>query len=235
MEAPRSIAIIMDGNRRFAKKLLKQPYEGHKLGREKAREFLEWAKDANIKCVTFYTLSIENMEKRPEIELNKLYEYLNEELDNLLKEDHRVHETKTRIKFIGRRELLPEDMQKKMAEIEEKTGSYDQHFLNMAIAYGSQQEITDTCKKICKQVKEGSLDPEQIDEGLFSKNMYLEESEYPELVIRTGNVKRISNFLLWQAAYSELAFTEELWPELKKETFLKIIEDYKNRERRFGK
>jgi len=235
MEAPRSIGVIMDGNRRFAKRLLKNPYEGHKLGREKAREFLEWAKDIGIKCVTFYSLSAENLTKRPKIELDKLFEYLDEELDSILEDDHRVHETKTRVKFIGRLELLPEHIQKKMKEVEERTKDYNEHYLNMAIAYGGQQEIVDACRKIAEKVKEGSLDLEKIDKELLSANMYIEESNYPDLIIRTGNVKRISNFLLWESAYSELAFTEEMWPDFKKETFLKIIEDYNKRERRFGK
>ncbi|UCD04280.1 MAG: di-trans,poly-cis-decaprenylcistransferase [Candidatus Woesearchaeota archaeon] len=236
MEAPRSIAIIMDGNRRFAKEILKRPAEeGHEFGVKKARELLEWADEVGIKCITAYALSIENMNSRPKKELDRLYEYLDKEMDKILEDDHKVHETETRMRFLGRLELLPEHIQRKMKEIEERTKNYNKHFLNMAIAYGGQQEIVDAMRKVGIKLEEGSIEVKQIDKSLVSENMYLEESNYPDLIIRTGGERRLSNFLLWEAAYSELAFTDERWPEFKKETFLKIIDDYKKRERRFGK
>lgn len=231
----RSIGIIMDGNRRFAKKNLKLTEIGHYQGIKKAKEFLEWAKDAGIKCVTAYVLSLENIKNRSKTEVNKLLQFFEKELDDILKDDHRIHETETRVNFIGRLEILPSKIQEKIEKVKEKTKNHSKYFFNIAIAYGGQQEIVDACKTIASKVKEGVMEVKDINEEEFSRNLYLSEEQYPDLIIRTGDVKRISNFLLWSSAYSELAFTEKLWPDLQKEDFMELINQYDGSTRRFGK
>lgn len=235
MVVPRSVAIIMDGNRRFAKEIMKRPETGHEFGVSKAREVLEWADEYGIRCVTAYTLSLENIKHRPKTELSMIYRYFEKEMDVILSGEHIVHRLKARVNFIGRLNMLPEALQRKMKEIEEKTKDYDNHVLNIAVAYGGQQEIIDACREISKDIESGSLKGDKIDEDVFKSHLYIKEADYPDLIIRTGGERRLSNFLLWEAAYSELAFVDERWPELKKETFIRVLEDYNNRERRFGK
>lgn len=231
----KSVGIIMDGNRRFAKRNLKLPEQGHQAGISKGREFLEWAKEAGVKRVTAYALSLENMKNRSKSELDNLFKYFEKEMDELLKKDHEIHENQTCIKFIGRLELLPLRLQNKIKKVMELTKNYSKYFFNLAIAYGGRQEIVDTCKKLAKKVLNKEIDVEEINCEVFSENAYLSKEEYPDLIIRTGNVQRISNFLLWASAYSELAFTRKMWPDLQKEDFLAIIDDYRGSERRFGK
>lgn len=233
---PLSIGIIMDGNRRFAREVMKKPsWWGHKFGVKKAREVLKWACELGIKYITVYALSIENLKSRPKKELQKIFEYFNEEIDAFLSGKHIVHTTKTRVRFIGRIRLLPKKLQEKMKKVEEKTKDYKEHFLNIAVAYGGQQEIIDAYKKIFKKISKGLLKPSQINEEVLKENLYTNGFPYPDLIIRTGGERRLSNFLLWQSAYSELAFTDKRWPEMDKKTFLDIIKDYQKRERRFGK
>jgi len=235
MPVPKSVAIIMDGNRRFAKRLMKKPWEGHKIGVMKARDVFKWACEIGIKYITIYTLSIENLKSRPKMELRQIFKYFDNEMDVLLSGDHIIHKTKTRVRFIGRIKVLPKKLQQKMKKIEHLTERYKDHFLNMAVAYGGRQEIIDACKKIAKKTSKGIIKPGQINENLIKKNLYVSDFPYPDLIIRTGGERRISNFLLWQSAYSELAFTNKKWPEMDKNTFLRIIRNYQKRERRFGK
>lgn len=232
---PQSVGIIMDGNRRFAKELMKKPWKGHKFGVKKAREALKWACELGIKCLTVYVLSVDNLKSRPKKELKKILGYFDKEMDILLSKNHVVHETKTKVKFIGRLRLLPKKLQSKMKKVEEKTKKYGEHLLNIAVAYGGQQEIVDTFKKLSKKISKGLIDPKKINEKLIRENLYTNGSPYPDLIIRTGGEKRLSNFLLWQAAYSELFFTEKRWPEIDKETFLRAVKEFQKRERRFGK
>ncbi len=234
-EIPQSIGIIMDGNRRFAKELMKKPWKGHEFGVKKAREVLKWACELGIKYITVYALSLENLNSRPKMELKKIFEYFDREMDILFSGNHIVHKTETRVKFIGRLRVLPKKLKEKMKNVERETKKYKKHFLNIAVAYGGQQEILDACKKISVKVAKGLLKPAQINENLMRENLYTDSTAYPDLIIRTGGEKRLSNFLLWQAAYAELAFTEKKWPELTRDDFLKIIKDYQKRERRFGR
>ncbi|MCD6367894.1 MAG: di-trans,poly-cis-decaprenylcistransferase [Candidatus Aenigmarchaeota archaeon] len=234
---PLSIGIIMDGNRRFAREVMKKPsWWGHKFGVVKARDVLKWACEIGIKYITVYALSFENLKSRPKKELQKIFEYLEKEMDDVLYDDrHVVHKTETRVKFIGRIRLLPGNIRKKIKEVESLTKKYKKHFLNIALAYGGQQEIVDAFKKISKKIMKGTLKPSDINEKLIKENLYTNGFPYPDLIIRTGGEKRLSNFLPWQSAYSELAFTDKKWPEFDKRTFLSIIKDYQRRERRFGR
>lgn len=232
---PQSIGLIMDGNRRFAREIMKRPWEGHRFGVGKAREVMTWAHELGIKYVTIYALSLENFASRPKKELKKILEYMERENDAVLSGSHVVHETGTRVKFIGRTKVLPEKLREKMKRVEKLTEKNENHILNVAVAYGGQQEIIDACKKISLQVSKGLLKTSQINETLFKESLYTDGFRYPDLIIRTGGERRLSNFLLWQAAYAELAFTEKRWPEFSRDNFLEIIREFQKRERRFGK
>ena len=218
------IAIIMDGNRRYAKKHKLETMKGHIAGVKKAEEVLEWCQEFGIKELTLYSFSIENFE-RSKTEVDYLMNLFDGQINNLLN-DKRVFDNKIKIRFIGRKNLFPAELLKGMKLIEEKTSGFDKFRLNFAIGYGGRQEIVDAVNKLISEGKE-------IDEEAITKELYL--PDFPDLLIRTGGEKRISNFLLWQSAYTELYFSDRLWPEFSKEDFIAALEDFKARERRFGK
>ncbi|MBL7206192.1 MAG: di-trans,poly-cis-decaprenylcistransferase [Candidatus Aenigmarchaeota archaeon] len=230
MNIPKSIAIVPDGNRRFAKRLLKRPWKGHEWGVEKLKQVIKWSQELGIKTITFYTLSLENLEKRPKIELDFLIRIAKKEINNILSDENSfVFKDKIRVYFLGNMKKLPEDMQEGMKKLMEKTKHHDNFRLNLAVAYGGRQEIINACKRISKD------SPATIDEKTFRTYLETNGTADPDLVIRTGGEKRLSNFLLFQSAYSELAFVDPMWPEFTKEDFNKVIEDFSERERRFGK
>jgi tritrans,polycis-undecaprenyl-diphosphate synthase [geranylgeranyl-diphosphate specific] len=233
---PQSIGIIMDGNRRLAKRFGLNPWKGHEMGVEKAQEVLDWCAELGIKYVTVYAFSEQNF-NRPKGEFNMIMRIFEHEFKEIAENpNHKAHKNQVRLKVIGRKDKLPEKVREAVKKAEEATKSYKKYFLNIALAYGGQEEITDACKEISEGVKSGLLTPEKITEKLFSQYLYLNgETPDPDLIIRTGGERRLSNFLLWQSAYTELFFVDEMWPELKKETFFSIIEDYQKRERRFGR
>jgi len=232
---PKHVGIIMDGNRRTAKELKKPVTYGHYLGAEKVREVLRWCIDLDIKVVTVYAFSMENF-RRPKEEVEALMELFKKKFIEVA-EDENIHKYKVRIRAIGRTNKLPKDVQEAIKYAEEKTKNYSNHFLNIAIAYGGQQEIVDAVKKIAKRVKNNELDIEDITEETISKHLYTANLPHPnpDLIIRTSGEERISNFLTWQSSYSELYFCETYWPLFRKIDFLRAIRDYQRRERRFGK
>lgn len=234
-DVPRHVGIVLDGNRRLAKKLLQKPWKGHEYGVKKAREVLSWAHELGIKYVTAYVLSIENFKTRPRRELRYILRYFEDEMDSVLSGKHVVHSTRTKVRFLGRLFLLPKSLLEKMLRVEKLTKNYKKHVLNIAIAYGGQQEITDAVIKIAKKISDGILKPCEINEKLIKHSLYTNGTPYPDLIIRTGSEKRLSNFLLWQSAYSELFFLDTCWPELTKQEFVSVIKEYQQRERRFGK
>ncbi|MCB9361836.1 di-trans,poly-cis-decaprenylcistransferase [Candidatus Woesearchaeota archaeon] len=225
------IGIIMDGNRRFAKRNMLQSIKGHEQGAKKVSELLEWCKEARVKELTLYTFSLENFKRAPE-EVNYLMDLFRKEF-NSLKEDQRLEENKIRIRFLGRTNLLPADVQQMIAELEDRTKEYEEYQINFALAYGGRGEIIDAVKLIAQKVKAGELDPEEIDEQSFAGYLYTDHQ--PDLVIRTGGDHRTSNFLPYQTAYSEWFFIPQMWPEFSKEDFTAIIEQFNSRERRFGR
>ncbi len=233
MADPQHIGIIMDGNRRLAKRLMKEPWKGHDLGAKKVHEFLGWCKELNIRYVTLYSFSIQNF-SRPKEEFNFLMDLFEKEFSDIKNPDHDAHKNKIRVRVLGRVWMLPERVQKAIREAEEATKNYNDYHVNFAIAYGGQEEITDGVRDIAKKISEGVLKPEEIDEQLVRHSLYTDGTPYPDLIIRTGKEFRLSNFLLWQSAYAELKFVESYWPEFTKDDFVKIIEEFKNRERRFG-
>ena len=233
---PDHLAIILDGNRRFAKQLMKAPWIGHRYGLEKTRQVLQWTCEAGIKYMTAYTLSLENIGSRPKKELEMILNYLDIETDNVLKnKEHVVHKFKVNMRFIGRIHILPKKLQKKMAAVEEMTKNYNSHFLNIAVAYGGQQEIVDATKKILLKGLSGAIKPSDVDEKLIKANLYTNGHPYPDMVFRTGGEKRLSNFLPFQAAYSELIFTDKTFPSLTKKDFDSALKEFEKRKRRFGR
>jgi len=230
---PTSIGIILDGNRRLAKRLMKQPWKGHELGAKKVNEFLNWCRELGIKYVTMYSFSIQNF-NRPKREFNYLMKLFEREALSILNPNHDVHKYKVRVKVIGRIWMLPKFVQKAFKKVEKVTKKYNNYFVNIAVAYGGQEEITDAIKKIAKKISNGIIKPKEINEDIIKQSLYTNGTPYPDLIIRTGGEKRLSNFLLWQSAYSELAFVNKMWPEFSKEDFINVIKDYQRRERRFG-
>lgn len=221
-----------DGNRRFAKRLMKQPWKGHEWGAEKLKQIVKWSKEVGIKVLTIYTLSLENLKSRPKKELNFLLNLARKEIKDILaSKDNYIFKNKIRVRFIGRLQELPADLVRIMKETMKRTSRHKDFILNLAVAYGGRQEILDACRKI---VSDG-LRPEQINEDMFKHYLWTDGYSDPDLIIRTGGEKRTSNFLIFQSAYSELAFVDKLWPEFSKEDFLAVIADFSERERRFGK
>jgi len=219
---PNHIAIIMDGNRRFAKKLGLKPYVGHVFGSKKVEEVLEWCWELGIKMVTLYAFSTENF-KRSEVEKRNIFRLMRREFKRLLK-DRRTYERELRVKVVGRRDLLPKGLLKVIEEVEEATKNHKKHFLNVAIAYGGRQEIADAAREILKKVKDGLISPKDINEDLIEKHLY-NDNEYVkvDLVIRTGGEQRLSNFLPWQTANSIAYFCDVYWPEFRKIDLLRAI------------
>jgi tritrans,polycis-undecaprenyl-diphosphate synthase [geranylgeranyl-diphosphate specific] len=231
MQVPKHLGIIMDGNRRFAKRLMKEPWHGHKYGAQKVKEVLQWCRDFGIRKVTLYAFSVENFD-RPKREFDFLMNVCAEEFDNIL-HDKNIHDNKVRIKFLGRIWMFPKEIKEKMKKVEEATKNYDNYEVNFAMAYGGRAELVDAAKKIGRLVKEKKLNPEDIDESVIEKSLYMNGDV--DLVIRTSGEKRTSGFLLWQSSYAELHFCKKFWPEFSKEDLTKALEDYSKRDRRFGK
>ena len=233
---PRHVGIIMDGNRRFARAMMKQPWIGHEYGLKKARQVLEWACESGIKYITAYTLSLENIATRPKKELSIILDYIDQECDNILNDrNHVVNASSVNVRFIGRTHVLPKKLQKKMMVVEERTKRYKKHYLNIAVAYGGQQEIVDATKEILRKGLKGIIKPAQLNATIMKEHLYTNGQPFPDLIIRTGGEQRLSNFLPFQSAYAELIFTNKRWPELTKKDFSAALKEYSRRKRKFGK
>ena len=230
-----SIGIVLDGNRRFAKYLMKRPWEGHSAGLDKARDAIGWACKHGIKYTTAYVLSYENLKTRPKTELNYIFKYFKEEADRIINDkSHVVNKNKVKVKFIGRINLLPKDLQEKILNVEKATSGNKNYFLNVAIAYGGQQEIVDAVKSIMEKSMKGLLSPAQLNEQIIKEHLYTNGQPYPDLIIRTGGEKRLSNFMPFQSAYSELIFLDKRWPEITEEDFVNAFKEFESRKRKFG-
>ncbi|MFH1133390.1 MAG: polyprenyl diphosphate synthase [Nanoarchaeota archaeon] len=224
------LGIIMDGNRRWAKQHGLSVMAGHEAGVRKVEEIISWCPDLGIKELTVYAFSTENFKRSPD-EVGHLMNLFRKKFADFSK-DERLKDL--RIRVIGRISLLPADLQKRIAELVEKTrGNVKKGTVNFALGYGGRTEILDMVRKVARQVKDGKLDAEDIDEKVVAENLYMVDE--PDLIIRTGGAMRTSNFLPWQGAYSEWAFMDKMWPEISKEDVAKAIEDFKARERRFGR
>lgn len=230
---PKHVAIIMDGNRRWARKLEKPPWYGHLFGSNKLEEILDWCRELGIRTLTAYAFSTENFRRSPE-EVNALMNLFEQKFRELVR-DERVHRYGIRVNVIGRKDLLPENVRKAAEEAEKATRKYDNYTLNLAIAYGGRSEIADAVREIVQDALEGKISPDEIDEDLIKRYLYHPNMPDPDIVIRTGGEVRISNFLLYQIAYSELFFVDVYFPEFRKIDFLRIIREYQKRQRRFGR
>jgi tritrans,polycis-undecaprenyl-diphosphate synthase [geranylgeranyl-diphosphate specific] len=231
---PRHIGIILDGNRRFAKKLMLKPWMGHEWGAKKLRQFLDWCRELGIKEVTAYTLSIQNFD-RPKEEFDYLMKLFLNEFTELM-QSAKVAELKQkgiRITFIGRVHLFPQPVQAAMHKLMELTKDNTPYRVNFAMAYGGREEVIDAVKKLGKDVQKGKLDIDAINEEVFGKYLYINAD--PDLIIRTGGEKRTSNFLPWQGIYSEWFFIDKPWPEFEKADLVTVLEEFQQRERRFGR
>nr|WP_075050571.1 polyprenyl diphosphate synthase [Ignicoccus islandicus] len=231
---PRHVAIIPDGNRRWAKMKGFKEWYGHKEGYKKMREVLLWLLDLGIETVTVFAMSTENCTRRSEEERRNLFDLISGGLRELAKEKI-IHEHKVKVNVIGKCEMWPKYLKEAAEEVQKATQHYNERYLYVAVCYGGRQEIVDAVKKIAMEVLEGKLKPEEITEETISEHLYTAGVPDPDLIIRTSGEERISNFLLWQSAYSEFYFADMYWPEIRKIDILRAIRDYQRRKRRYGK
>ncbi len=230
---PEHIAIIMDGNRRFAEERGEDKEEGHRLGSEKLEEVLNWCVEDGIRILTVYAFSVENF-NREASEVDYLMELLEESLMKFA-DNKTVQGKKVAINILGDVSMLPENVKKAVDYAYGRTKGYTDYQLNLAVAYGGRQEIITAVKRVTKKVQDGELDLEDIDEDVISRHMYTSDMPDPDLVLRTSGEVRISNFLLWQMAYSELYFTDVYWPGFRHIDFLRAIRTFQQRGRRYGR
>jgi len=231
---PEHVAIILDGNRRWASERSLNPLIGHYYGAEKIEDLLNWCLDLDVKSVTLYAFSTENFQ-RPLEEVKEIMRIAEEKLREVLK-DESIHKHRVRVKAIGRLNLLPKKLQDMIRQVEESTKDYDERFLNVALAYGGRAEIIDATRKIARRVESGNLTPNDINEQLFEGYLYTAHmpKQDPDLIIRTSGEERLSGFLLWQCAYSELCFLDVNWPDFRRIDLLRAVRTYQRRKRRFG-
>jgi len=228
---PYHLAVIMDGNGRWAK--LKGLFRtaGHEQGATAVKEVVEGCGKLGVKYLTLYAFSTENW-NRPKLEVKTLMNLL---VSSLRKEISSLQENEIKLNAIGRIDLLPAKVHRELKEVMEKTKNNNKLTLTLALSYGSREEISKTVQELCVKVKNNIISPENIDEKVINEHLYTNDLPDVDLLIRTSGEKRISNFLLWQIAYAELYFTDILWPDFNKEHLFEAILNYQNRERRFGK
>jgi tritrans,polycis-undecaprenyl-diphosphate synthase [geranylgeranyl-diphosphate specific] len=233
--SPEHVAIILDGNRRWASEQQEiNPWVGHKKGAETAEQLLDWCQMLGVKYVTLYMFSTENF-RRSSQEVEEIMRIAEVKFRKLLT-DERIHRNRVHVKVIGRVNLLPENLQQLIADVERATADYDNQFLNFAFAYGGRAEIVDAAKTIAEKVKAGELKVEDVDEATFEKYLYTAhmDKQDPDMIIRTSGEERLSGFLLWQSAYSELLFLDVYWPDFRLIDLLRAFRTFQRRKRRFG-
>ncbi|MDG1660192.1 MAG: isoprenyl transferase [Winogradskyella sp.] len=228
---PNHIAIIMDGNGRWAKQKGLIRILGHESGTKAVRETVEACAEFGINHLTLYAFSTENW-NRPKLEIQTLMKLL---VKSLKKEIKTLQENKIKLTAIGCLKDLPKKAYKELEFVIEKTKNNTHMTLNLALSYGSREELVNVVKELSVKVKNNIISAESIDESIINKHLYTNNLPDVDLLIRTSGEQRISNFLLWQIAYAELYFTDIFWPDFKKENLVEAIVDYQNRERRFGK
>ncbi len=229
-QLPEHVAIIMDGNGRWAKRQGLNRIRGHQRGADTVREIVTFSREIGIRWLTLYAFSEENW-KRPALEVQALMKLLNRFLKNELKE---MQENGIRLKTIGRTARLPKSTRQILQDTIEKTSSNSDMTLTLALSYGGRQEILDAILKIVSQIQENKISASDITEKLVSNSLYTSGMPDPDLLIRTSGEYRISNFLLWQISYSEIYITPTLWPDFGENEYVKALRDYQMRDRRFG-
>jgi len=226
-EIPSHLGIIIDGNRRWARERGLPTFEGHRRGLERIKELINWAKKRGVKILTFFVFSTENW-KRSKREVDYLMKLLQKGLDDFKKNLKRINQEGIKIKVIGQKEQLPKNLQKTIEEVEGLTKNNKEMVLNFALSYGGRAEIVQAIKNIIKK----KIPPEKINEETIKENLWTSDVD---LIIRTGKEQRISNFLIWQAAYSELYFSPKYWPDFTEKDLDEALQDFSHRQRRFGK
>lgn len=232
-DIPQHVSIIMDGNRRFAENEGLDSSIGHRYGKQKLEEVMDWVLELDIPYLTVYALSTENVINRTEDELEVLFDLYVEGLEDLLKNE-RIFANRVKVQIAGHKELLPKHVIEAIENAEKATANHDGCVFTICLAYGSREEILVAVRSIAEDHASGEVSIDEIDEKMISKRLYTGGLPDPDLIIRTSGEERISNFLLWQAAYSELYFTDVFWPSFSKSDFFNAIESYQNRRRRFG-
>nr|WP_042293207.1 isoprenyl transferase [Nonlabens ulvanivorans] len=228
---PQHIAVIMDGNGRWAKKQGLMRVRGHEKGAKAVRETVETCAELGIKNLTLYAFSTENW-KRPKLEVDTLMRLL---VSSLKKELPTLQKNNISLKAVGSLELLPKTAQKELQEVITATENNNHMNLTLALSYGSREELITVIKNVANKVKEGKIEVENINQDTINGLLYTNYMPDVDLLIRTSGEQRISNFLLWQIAYAELYFTDVLWPDFRKEHLIEALKNYQDRERRFGK
>ncbi|MDM8565241.1 isoprenyl transferase [Candidatus Halobeggiatoa sp. HSG11] len=228
---PRHIAIIMDGNGRWAKKRALPRFAGHKAGVETVRRVVKLCIEYKVEALTLFAFSSENW-RRPEQEVNLLMQLL---MTALEKEVKKLHENNIRLQMIGAIEAFPKKLQQLVVKAEQLTENNTALTVTVAVNYGGHWDIVEAAKNIASQVEQGKLQVQDIDEKLFAEYVCLAKLPTPDLFIRTGGEKRVSNFLLWQLAYAEMYFADISWPEFDKTEFLTALQSFATRQRRFGR
>ena len=230
---PQHVGIIPDGNRRWARENSLSIEDAYESGYRKLKEVLIWLLDMGIKNITVFALSTENCDKRTNYELETIFKYIKAGLEELLEGDI-IYKYEVKVKAIGKLDRVPQEIRDLVNELSRRTENYTKRKLTLAICYGGRQEILDATKKIVEDVKLGKISPDQINEETFRKYLYDSELEDIDLVIRSSGEIRISNFLLWHIAYSELFFVEAYWPDFRKIDLWRAIRSYQRRKRNFG-
>lgn len=230
MVLPRHVAIIMDGNGRWAKKRLLNRVMGHEKGADTVRTVVRTCRELGISVLTLYAFSTENWQ-RPPAEVNALMALLKRFLNS---EEAELKARNIRLGVIGQRHRLPVDVNSVIDRVQAATAANSGLLLNLALSYGGRAELTEMVKAVAAKVAQGQLDPAQIDEQTVAEHLYTRGIPDPDLLIRTSGEMRISNFLLWQLAYTEIFVTPTLWPDFTAEEFIRILQDFSQRDRRFG-
>ena len=232
---PKHIGIIVDGNRRWARTNSLNYKLSYSLGAERVEQLMDWSLDLKIQSVTLYVLSTENLQRSTN-ELNDLFGVIEERLWKLYY-DKKLDQHQIKVKVIGEIDSLPYKIREVIRKLETKTSHYSKHYLNIAIAYGGRLEMVECIRKIAEKVFDGELRPSDINERLIERYLYTCHlpNPDPDLIIRTSGEERLSGFLIWQSAYSELIFMDTLWPEFRRIDFLRAIRSYQTRQRRFGR
>ncbi len=230
---PRHLAVILDGNRRWAREMHITVEKGHRLGFENVVKMVHWCLDLDIKELTLFAFSTENFNRSDE-EVEELMDLLVDACGRF-QVDPDIHRSKVKVRAIGRTEVLPERVRDAIRRLEDATSSYGAFNLNIAVAYGGRAEIVDAIKNLFRKVQDGELSIDDISEDHIKKHLYKEDMPDPDMIIRTSGEQRLSGFLLWQSAYSELYFEEANFPAFRKIDFLRAMRTYQDRCRRFGK
>jgi len=227
---PEHVAIIMDGNGRWARKRGLLRLNGHEEGAESVRAAMRFCRDQNIPYLTLYAFSVENW-VRPKPEISGLMRLLH---TFLTRNEHELHENQVRFQTIGRIDDMPDYVRVEIDRVTEATKHYPNWTVTLALSYGGRTEITDAVRTIARRVKAGEIDPEAIDQQTVADHLYNPQLPDPDLLIRTSGELRLSNFLLWQVSYAEIYVTDVYWPDFREEEFAKALESYRGRSRRFG-